>query len=265
MKALLKAVLPPVVRHRLRRIEQLAKLPLSLGSGRTCPCCGLTIRRFLPFYGRREVRCPYCNSLPRQRFQAKLLGRGALGEVAGRSVLHFAPEFSLDRLLRRSGPAAYLKADFMVSFIPGICVRPDAILDIRATQLPPETFDLIVCNHVLEHVEEDGRAMQELHRLLRSHGKALITVPIAAGTARTRDWRSLAVDTPGERARQFGAEDHVRCYGMDIVERFQAAGFTTDVLHPGDVFSAAEIEIWGLAPEEPHFILSKAAHAVRSW
>ncbi|NDW04370.1 class I SAM-dependent methyltransferase [Jiella pacifica] len=264
MKALLKQIVPPAARQRMRRLEQLAKLPLSLGTGRICTCCGLKIRRFLHFYGRADVRCPYCNSLPRHRFQARLLGIGWLGDVAGHSILHFAPEFCLDRLLRRTGPSAYLKADFMVSFIPGICVRPDAILDIRATRLPPESHDLIICNHVLEHVEEDERAIAELHRLLKPEGKALITVPVAAGAERTRDWRSLDPDTPSERILQFGAEDHVRFYGMDIVDRFQAAGFAVDVLRPEDVFSPAEIETWGLAPEEPHFILSKAAHAPRA-
>ena len=257
--SLLKMMVPGSARNQLRRIEQLLKLPLLKGDKHLCPCCDKRFRKFLPFYGEDGVRCPYCNSLPRHRFQAFLILGGPLSPITGKSLLHFAPEFALNRMFRRMAPRNYVTADFMASFIPGICVTPDLIIDIRETKLPNSTFDLVICNHVLEHVDDDRKALKEIIRILSPDAKVIITVPVSS-VSNVTDERG-SIDTPELRARHFGSPDHVRLYGMDVVERFRDAGFDVDVCRPRDVLSTEIIEESVLDANEAHFLLSKSQSA----
>jgi SAM-dependent methyltransferase len=212
--------------------------------------------RLLGFYGRDHVRCPYCNSLPRQRFQAYLFSEGPLARVPNPSVLHFAPEFSLGVYLKRVKLLRYLKADYMVSFIPGICVRPDVITDLRNLDLPSNFFDIVICNHVLEHINEDDQALSELYRVISDRGVALLTVPISDSSDATV--QDPSINTPELRNERYGSPDHVRLYGMDIVDKLRAAGFGVEVSRPGNVLSSEMIKEWVLDESEPHFILRKS-------
>lgn len=239
---------------RLRRLAQLLLLPARLGVRRHCACCELSFRNFLPFYGKSNVRCPFCNSLPRQRFQSYLLGE-LLTTGAKFDLLHFAPEFSHYRRLKRDPRVRSVTADALLSFIPGVCVRPDVVADIRDLPFPGASFDLLLCNHVLEHIVEDDRAIAELHRVLRPGGTALVTVPVRPDGLPTleEDW----INTDELRHLHYGAVHHVRAYGMDVAEQFAAAGFAVGLVRPRDRFPSARIKREGLDPHEPHFLLRK--------
>jgi len=129
-------------------------------------------------------------------------------------VLHFAPE----RHLRRHIDAAsgeYVTADVK----PG---RADLVLDIERLDLPDESFDCIICSHVLEHVD-DVAALSELHRVLKSDGVLLLMIPVLYGWART--YENPGITAPEERRRHFGQWNHVRWYGADIRERIASAEF----------------------------------------
>jgi predicted SAM-dependent methyltransferase len=112
-------------------------------------------------------------------------------------------------------------------------VRMD-IMDIR---YPDQHFDVIYCSHVLEHVEDDRKAMREFHRVLRSDGWAILLVPITA----RETFEDPSITTPEERLKTFGQEDHVRRYGPDYADRLRDAGFRVEVTRAGDLVPGDEI------------------------
>ncbi|MEA2308499.1 MAG: hypothetical protein QOI65_785, partial [Thermoleophilaceae bacterium] len=102
-----------------------------------------------------------------------------------------------------------------------------AALDLTALSFADGSFDMVLCSLVLEHVADDGRAIKELRRVLRSAGMAVLQQPVDDRLERTREDPGAP---PAERLRQFGQEDHVRIYGRDFVERLRAAGFEVEVV-----------------------------------
>jgi SAM-dependent methyltransferase len=254
MKSQLKKVIGASNAVLLRRILQLFLLPVRLGNRRFCRCCGLTFRGFLPFFGKNDVRCPYCNSLPRQRFQIKLI-ESRIKTTENLKIIHFAPEFSLYRVLRKYNRISYTTADALVSFLPGICVKPDNIENLTTLGFDPELYDVIICNHVLEHIVDDDKAISEMYRVMKRGGFAYVTAPIRLDSPKTlqEDW----INTDELRHRYYGSSDHVRLYGIDITDKFENAGFLVEVIKPGDLLEADELQRQGLDPDEPHFILRK--------
>lgn len=152
-------------------------------------------------------------------------------------MLHVAPEPCLEPRLRERLGEGYLTADLH---------DPDAMLRIDVTDIDrdDESFDVILCSHVLEHVEDDRVAMRELRRVLRGAGWAILLVPITAG--RTREDPTI-VD-PAERLRAFGQEDHVRRYGPDYADRLREAGFRVDVTRIADLVEEEGAVRMGLTP-----------------
>lgn len=137
------------------------------------------------------------------------------GSVNGSRVLHFAPEPFLDSLFRgRSG--TYCSADLDPS-------AADSVLDIEKIDLPDECVDLVVCSHVLEHVD-DKVALKEIHRILSPRGLALLMFPIVEGWEHT--YEDSTHISPADRAIYFGQFDHLRMYGRDVRERIRRAGFS---------------------------------------
>lgn len=129
-------------------------------------------------------------------------------------------------------------------------------MDIMDIHYPDASFDAIVCNHVLEHVADDERALLELYRVLRPGGWALLQVPIDASKAET--FEDPTVTDPRERERIFGQHDHVRIYGRDYVERLRAAGFS---VRPDDFIDRVPqdfIEKYGLDKSEHVYLARKS-------
>ena len=98
------------------------------------------------------------------------------------------------------------------------------VMDITALPRPDDTFDAVLCNHVLEHVPDDGAAMREMHRVLRPGGLAIMQHPI--DTSRAETFEDPDTAAPDARMQAYGQEDHVRLYGRDFADRLVAAGFT---------------------------------------
>lgn len=179
----------------------------------TCSNCNF-IGRFGPAGSppRFAVRCPNCRSLERHRLFALCLERSSIVHE-GERVLHFAPEPTIREMLPKE--IDYVSADIQ----PG---RADMVLNLEAIDLAEETVDVVVANHVLEHVD-DRRALTELYRILRPGGRLILTVPIVEGW----DWtyENPAISTPAGRIAHFGQDDHVRYYGRDLRGRVSDAGF----------------------------------------
>jgi SAM-dependent methyltransferase len=181
-----------------------------------CPVCGGRFRRMRHGRGRRDVQCPRCGSYERVRaLWLFLRDESGLAASEGR-VLHFAPEPGISRALAALPRIEYLSADLT----PGVAME---VADITAIPHPAESFDAVVCSHVLEHVADDRRAMAEVFRVLRPQGVAYFVQPVDFGRAETYEDDSIV--EPAEREHAFNQHDHVRVYGRDIAQRLCDAGF----------------------------------------
>lgn len=213
--------MPPPGRAKARRRLAVAWLsdPRQFAEPRvprTCPICGYTgVFVSVGHPPRWDARCVSCGSRERHRLLWLWVTQDGGNRLDGRRILHFAPEKIFMR--RMGGNPLYETADLHQ---PGVRHR----VDIVRTGLPAATYDVIIANHVLEHIPDDRRAMDELFRLLRPGGLALLTVPV--NVSRQQTYENPAVATPAERHAHFGAEDHVRYYGLDFADRLAAAGFT---------------------------------------
>lgn len=182
---------------------------------RHCPICNY-FGQFGP-YGvppRFDARCPSCNSLERHRLISLCLTRLDL-LAQGQRFLHFAAEWPLRRVIESkvgSYETAELRAD----------TNPTHILNIEAIALPENSIDRVMCNHVLEHVD-DTKALAEVFRILVPGGVAIFTVPIVDAWEKT--YENPAVTSDEDRTRHFGQHNHVRYYGQDLHDRIRAAGF----------------------------------------
>lgn len=211
------------------------------GNARYCPMCGNYSDRFVPFGNpvRMDARCFHCNSLERHRFLWLYLERRtSFVSSPPETMLHFAPEACIESRLKQVLGKGYLTADIE---------HGKAILQLDITDIgyPDESFDSILCSHVLEHVPNDAKAMSEIYRVLKPAGWALLVVPISGD----KTFEDPSVVDPYERLRLFGQEDHVRVYGRDFSDRLLAAGFKLECITPGMMLSPEELMEYGIPPE----------------
>lgn len=211
---------------------------------RTCPICGhqgmFTMFGHPPRY---DAGCPKCGSLERHRLTALYLQRHPDLFQPQHRVLHFAPERQLAGLIRDK-VGSYETADLS----PRLTTTHQ--VNIEDTGLPSDHYDRIVCNHVLEHVD-DSKALAEMFRILRPGGIALLMTPVIEGWAKT--YENPAVTDPRGRLLHFGQNDHVRMYGRDIRDRIRAPGF----LLAEFVAEEPDVAAHGLIRGETLFIATK--------
>jgi SAM-dependent methyltransferase len=158
--------------------------------------------------------CPACHSAERHRLLAVATDRGFLN-FTGRDILHFAPESCITRIVKDKAPRSYVTGDIK----PG---RAERVLDIEAIDMPDASLDMIICSHVLEHVD-DRQALGEFRRVLRPGGQAVLMVPIVEGWERS--YETPEANSDEARFRHYGQADHIRYYGSDFRGRVQGAGF----------------------------------------
>jgi SAM-dependent methyltransferase len=213
-------------------------------SQKECPLCGFA--GFFKAFGsppRWNAQCPSCGSLERHRLLALLLNNTPSILTGGAALLHFAPEDCIAALLKRSG-VQYTSADLARADV-------DLKLDIENINIGDAQYDIIVCNHVLEHVN-DRAALAELRRILKEDGIIIIMVPIIDGCDRT--YEDNTITDSNERLVHFGQEDHIRVYGADFIQRLTDAGFRVNVHTAG----GKEAVKFGLFMGEKIFLCSKA-------
>lgn len=181
------------------------------GTDRTCTICGY-VGPFSPVRHKPEIWCPSCDSRPRHRLLKLWMDQDmALPENA--KVIHFAAEDWVREEMTLRG-ASYQTADLNDLF--------ELQLDITAIDLDDCSVDMLIANHVLEHVD-DARAFSEIFRVLRPGGQAVITVPMIEGFETT--YEDPAHVTAEARKRYYGDPTHLRWYGRDVRDRFAAPGF----------------------------------------
>jgi len=240
---------------RLRLIDRLLALRALPFAGRryTCPCCGWRLRAFThggaSWRRRRNGYCPRCNSKARHRRDWLFLRQHTNLFSASLRVLHISPKFSLARRLARMPNLDYVAGD--LSARPYISLR----FDLEALPISSESFDVAICIHVLEHVESDRAAMDEIFRVLRPGGWALITAPVRLDRPTYED---ATVTTPDARLSAFGETDHVRFYGYDLADRLEECGFVVR-LDRADGLDEETKATYGLLNDEHVFFCEKPA------
>lgn len=189
----------------------------------------------------------YCGAVERHRLIWHYFEKMTdLFDGRQKRMLHVAPEPNFEERLRKQLGAAYLTADL---YNPQAMVR----MDITDIQYPEETFDVIYCSHVLEHVSDDRRAMRELRRVLKTDGWAILMVPITAD----KTFEDPSITDPAERLKHFGQSDHVRRYGPDFVDRLREAGFGVKVSSSDELLRDEDTTQMGFDRSEDIYFCTK--------
>ena len=251
LEPLIKAVVPKPLRPAARASY---RKHLYKGNNVECPCCGGHFKKFLPFgykAKRLNAQCPDCNALERHRLLWLYLQRETtvLNPAQHAKVLHVAPETSFDQAFRRVPHIDYLSIDLE---------SPRAMQHMDLTDLPlaNDTFDVIFCIHVLEHIPDAAKALSEMYRVLKPGGLGVILVPVDKSLPHTLE--DPAIVTPEDRTLHYGQWDHVRQYGRDYPDHLRAAGFQVEIIeHYAQRLGAESLQRYGLVGTEDLYISRK--------
>ncbi len=233
-----------------------------------CIACNRPVLAFLPFGGGSKAvsplmkaaevigsdvdhfSCPKCWAHDRERhlllYFAKLDFRSL---IVNSRILHFAPEPAIKRFIESAMPVEYVRGDL---FPASADVER---VDLCNMSFDDASFDLVIANHVLEHVDDDGKALKEIFRILRPGGMAVLQTPYASGLSKTIC--DSAVSNPKLRLELYGQGDHVRLYGRDFFARLTSAGFVSKVGLHDDLLPEIDFRIYGVNPLEPFMLFSK--------
>jgi hypothetical protein len=210
-----------------------------------CPACGKDVSGFLPFGAtlRTNAQCPHCFALERHRAlwlylekHTNLLSDNKAHDVV--KLLHFAPEKVFFICFSGLPYIDYYPVDINAT-AKGI----RKVVDIQDIDYQDATFDVIICSHVLEHIENDTIAMKEICRVLKSNGVAYICVP---GSDSEETYENPAYNTPELRLMHYGQEDHLRRYGRDFAKKLEDAGFKVEIVDMTDGYPEHELYRYGL-------------------
>lgn len=222
MKKIVSWLIRYVPRKYLQRVSGVGLKIVSVfyaGNGVTCPVCERSFTKFLP-YGRIKPRgnalCPNCLSLERHRLMWLFLKDKTPFFAGSLHVLHIAPEACFIKRFERLHGHQYITADIES---PLAKVK----MDIHSIPFERNIFDVVLCNHVLEHVRDDLKAMNEIHRVLKPGGFAILQVPFFTPIPDVT-FEDVAITDKREREKIFGQDDHVRKYGHDYPDRIKRAG-----------------------------------------
>jgi SAM-dependent methyltransferase len=227
------------LQESLKQVKYKARVVFVYGKGRYCPVCEKSSRRFLTFglVPRKDAQCAHCGSLERYRLAWLFMQkRTNLFDGKSKKMLHVAPEPCFRSILKRRLGDSYLTADL---FNPLAMVK----MDITNIEHPDQSFDVIYCSHVLEHVQDDRKALREFYRTLKNDGWAILLVPITAD----KTFEDPSITDADERLKLFGQKDHVRRYGPDYIDRLQEAGFKVEIIKVSDLVQGDDKVRMGLA------------------
>lgn len=247
MKKLFKFILNTIPRPLLIRLSYVARPILAIamkGNTYTDPIDGRSFKNFLPYgYGhqRNNVLAPGTLSLERHRLLWLYLKNETDFFTAPKKVLHFAPEQAFYKRFRQQDNLDYTTTDLYSPLA-------DVKADICDLPFEDNTYDLILCNHVLEHIPDDTKAMQELYRVLKPGGMGIFQIPQDLKRATT--FEDNTITDPRERAKIFGQYDHVRVYGLDYFDKLRSIGFTVIEEDYTSKLTPAEVDRYCLANGE---------------
>lgn len=190
------------------------------GTTYTDPIDGKSFRKFLPYgYGtqRPNALSPSTLSLERHRLLWLYLKNETNFFTLPKKVLHIAPEQCFLNIFKKQKNLDYITADLHSPIA-------DVKADICHLPFEENTFDIVFSNHVLEHIEDDTKAMGELYRVLKPGGMGIFQIP--QDLDREKTYEDFSITSPEERTKHFGQYDHVRIYGRDYFNRLRNVGFS---------------------------------------
>ncbi len=246
---LFKTILNTIPRPWLIKASYLVRPVIAMvlrGSKFTDPIDGRSFRKFLP-YGynvqRENVLSPSTLSLERHRLLWLYLRDETdfFTSQTKRKVLHIAPEQCFLNRFRKQKNIDYLTSDLESPIA-------DVKADICALPFEDESFDIIFCNHVLEHIPDDTKAMQELYRVMKTGGFGIFQIPQDLNRAVTFEDNSIT--DPKERTKIFGQYDHVRVYGLDYFDKLRSIGFKVDAVDYTKTISVEFVKKYALMDGE---------------
>jgi SAM-dependent methyltransferase len=224
MKKIISLLIRFVPRKYLQLFSGMGLKALGIfyaGNAVECPICLHRYRKFLPYgriHSRPNALCPNCLSLERHRLIWLYLKEKTDFFSAPLTVLHIAPEpCFMDRFERQHG-TRYITADIES---PLAKVK----MDIHEIPFGENHFDAVLCNHVLEHVQDDIKAMSEIRRVLKPGGWAILQVPFFSPVPDVTI-EDVTITRPRDRETAFGQDDHVRKFGKDYAQRIERSGLT---------------------------------------
>ena len=200
--------------------------------------------------------CPRCGCNDRDRhLWLYMQAAGLLDDLSETRILHIAPEARLEPKLMKLGPRDYVGGDLIPQ-------QPHHVaINIEQMQFEDDRFDLVICNHVLEHVNFPERAVAEFARCLAPGGHVVAQTPYSPLLKRSMEL-TVAVH-PGFATYYYGQNDHVRIVGLDLIETFHAAGFSGEPIPHTTLLGDEDPEASGVNPTEPFFLFELEADAAR--
>ncbi len=253
-KTMIKFFLNKIPRKYIQKIAEYAiplASPLFYGRAIECPICKGKFRNILP-YGyvseRQNALCPRCLGLERHRMMWYYLTHYTDFFEKPLKVLHVAPEHPFIKRFQKtlsSNFGEYITADLES---PWATVK----MDVQDIPFPDESFDVVFCNHVLEHVESDLKALSELFRVSKQGAWGILLSPIDYDREFTYEDSSIVL--PEERLKHFGQKDHLRVFGRDYSERLSSVGFEVQEIKLRDILSKSECDKMAFSSETLYIV-----------
>ncbi len=251
----------------LKTVAKQLRLQYYKGNRFQCNFCKVGLREFLRVgsqepvifetkmagAGYRPTQCPKCGSRDRQRLLLLYLQEytNLFKDDSEKSLLHVSPNFLIRKELEKLSSLNYIKVD---KFMPGYSYPSDTVnMDITDIQYEEDIFDIILCNHVLEHIPNDKLAISELYRVLKPGGFSILQVPISTVNRVTQE--DLSVNSDELRKKYYGQFDHVRLYGLDYKNKLIDAGFSVHIIN---LNSDPMFIKYGLNPIENLYVCKKS-------
>jgi len=255
MKKLIKFVLKTIPRPFLIRLSYVFRIFVPIlykGNKVECPVCEKSFSKFLP-YGyvnqRDSVLCPYDLTLERHRLMwLYLKNESDFFTKPNLNVLHIAPEQCFYKLFKNQKNLNYLTGDIESPLA-------DLHFDLHQIPLDENKFDVVFCNHVLEHVTDAKQCMNELFRVMKPGGFGIFQVP--QDFSRELTYEDPTIITPEEREKHFWQYDHVRLFGLDYPNWLRDAGFTVEEYDPELNLTIDQIKRFRLMKNEVLYIAYK--------
>ncbi len=250
-------------------VLNIKKLPLKinkLGSRRTCNICNNSFSNFIPYRDGskqsgfiKDLRiigsdienfsCPYCFSHDRERHLFMYINNLSMWDNLKNKTLHFAPETQLSKKIKSLSPIEYIKADLYPT-------EDDIkIIDITNIDYPNNYFDFLICNHVLEHIKEIKKALNEIHRVLNIGGLAILQTPYSS--ILHNSFTDENINTNSMRRTYYGQEDHVRVFGSDFFTLLEEAGFQLNIKTHKKHLTNIDAQKYGMNEAEDLILVEK--------
>jgi SAM-dependent methyltransferase len=253
VKKIISFLLKNVPRKYLQLISHYVLRIVALfyrGKNVTCPVCHSSFSKFMP-YGRKaraNALCPNCLSLERHRLIWLYLQQQTDFFEKKRKMLHIAPEHCfIDRF--ESLP----NLDYITGDIESPLAKVK--MDIHEIPFEKEEFDVVFCNHVMEHVDDDRKAMKEIYRVLKPGGWGILQIPLFYPLPE-QTIEDPTIKDPRKREELFGQDDHVRKYGMDYIDRLEEAGFKVEKNYVTEL-SEEQLKQYAIDSQEILFVVHK--------